>query len=243
MIGGAGRVVAAAVGHDHHVCVAATVRCALRRKVMLAPPVFQRRPHHFSNTSHGGLSGQHMPVSRAASPEEHDGQRHRAAWHCKADGPAHRVLDVHDDCASNQRSHIDGQVEPVEKGLLLFAVLGVCFIKLVCAKGTDIGLNAASAQADHSQRSKEHAKLQRVGCVSILVGIRNHATGREHEDAQEVDGGENEDGFVAPPQGVRQQRANDRGGIAYAFKQSNQDGRKCRVTAHDLSNVGDQVCG
>eukprot|EP00983_Pelagomonas_calceolata_P022246 699677-Pelagomonas_calceolata.AAC.1 len=38
MIGGAGRVVAAAVGHDHHVCVAATVRCALRRKVMLAPP-------------------------------------------------------------------------------------------------------------------------------------------------------------------------------------------------------------
>eukprot|EP00983_Pelagomonas_calceolata_P074736 1152674-Pelagomonas_calceolata.AAC.2 len=38
---------------------------------------------------------------------------------------------------------------------------------------------------------------------------------------QEVDGGENEDGFVAPPQGVRQQRANDRGGIAYAFKQSN----------------------
>lgn len=152
---------------------------------------------------------------RAAQHSQGRLQRERS----KAQGTgAH--LDVHNDGPSNQRAHVNRQVEPavaerahqvtllansgssmrgeialqvplplapaprcriparsvllahylpkclvhapVEEGLLLAAVLWVALIKLVRAKSTDVGLDAACSQANDCQRGKEHAKLQGV---------------------------------------------------------------------------------
>lgn len=64
-----------------------------------------------------------MSVEAAAGQKGDDGQRHGDGRDGKADGPRHRVLDVHDNRDSQAAAPIDGKVEPIEEALLLQAVL------------------------------------------------------------------------------------------------------------------------
>lgn len=61
--------------------------------------------------------------------------------------------------------NVYSQVKPVEEALLLSLVLRVGLVKLVGTKGRHVGLDAASAQRNHTQGAKERGTLQPGGVV------------------------------------------------------------------------------
>ena len=78
---------------------------------------------HHDRNSCAPLGGFNVRVQRAAAHKHGDGQGHGNSRDGKADSPGDRVLDVDNHCAGDERADVDGEVEPVEEGALLFAVL------------------------------------------------------------------------------------------------------------------------
>jgi hypothetical protein len=142
-------------------------------------PIPSRGHQHLHDPSDGAAPGLLVPVEPAPKEEAPNGERHSHRGDAESPTPSHMHLDVHERGRGNERTDVDGEVEPVEERRLALLLFRVVLVKLVGSKGGHAWFDAPCAQGYEVEGQVEDAEL----CGGHLAGSRFQCRhgGRERE--------------------------------------------------------------
>ena len=110
----------------------------------------KRRNDHLRNACEGAASRLLVAVAGAADEKADDGDPHGHSWNAETPAPSHVLLDVHQYRGCNERTDVDGEVEPVEEGALSLLLFHVVFVELV----SSVKMKSFSTRISDTRMSK-----------------------------------------------------------------------------------------
>lgn len=140
-------------------------------------PIPKRGHQHLHDASDGAAPGLLVPVEPTPYKEAPNRKSHSHCGDAEPPTPTHMHLDVHEHGRGDERTNVDGEVEPVEERRLAFLLLWVVLVKLVSSKGGDAWFDAPCAQCYEVEGQVKHANL----CGGDLFGSRLQCRHRGRE--------------------------------------------------------------
>lgn len=108
----------------------------------------QSNHHNLKKSSESTPHGLLVPVLHKSGTQDEHRHDHGRSRDTESPDPSELIVYVHHEGDAQKGSHVYGEEEPVEEGVLLLGLVSIRFIELVRPERGDAGLDSSGAEGD-----------------------------------------------------------------------------------------------